>query len=424
MTTPELYELYLKASGVSTDTRQVKKGELFFALRGENFNANEFASEALKAGAIAAVIDDDRFSQEGTILVHDSLEALQDLARHHRKQLPYPIIGLTGSNGKTTSKELLVAALSEKYKTGYTKGNLNNHIGVPLTVLNLPADAEIAVIEMGANHQKEIEFLSEISRPNHGFITNFGKAHLEGFGGIEGIIKGKSELYENLRENNNTAWYNIEDPLQEEKSKGIKRFSFGASERANYPVFPVLKPNSPFLSVQFKQVTITSKLTGAYNFGNIACAVALASYFGLKPEEIKTGIEKYVPSNNRSQIAETGRNTLLRDYYNANPSSMQAALENFNGLAGSGKWVILGDMFELGEDSEKEHQAVADLCDAFNFEEVILVGSHFQKATAKARKVGTTKDAVALMQKLKPSGKFILIKGSRGMQLEKVAEHL
>lgn len=423
MDTSNLYDFYLTAKGVSTDTRQIQKGDLFFALRGDNFNGNKFAKQALLAGAQAVVIDDANFLQDGAILVDDSLKALQDLARFHRRQLNIPVIGLTGSNGKTTSKELLVAALSQKFKVGFTKGNLNNHIGVPLTLLNLPPDAEIAVIEMGANHQKEIEFLSAISQPNHGFITNYGKAHLEGFGGVEGIIKGKTELYLNLKTNGNTAWYNIEDALQEEKSRGIQRFSFGHSEKADYPVYRMPAGNSPYVSVQFNDAEIHTQLTGAYNFGNIAIAIALASFFGLSTTDIQTGIEQYEPSNNRSQIEKTERNALLRDYYNANPSSMQAAIENFSALPGK-KWVVLGDMFELGADSEKEHQAIADLAVKFNFEQIILVGEHFSKTSTPAKKVNTTVEAEEFIKSLNPNDKFILIKGSRGMKLENVARHL
>lgn len=425
MTISELYQHYLKSEGVSTDTRTINKNQIYFALKGENFDGNQYAHEALEKGASLAVCDDESPSGNNISIVENSLEALQTLARHHRKNLSIPVIGLTGSNGKTTSKELLVAALSEKYKVGFTKGNLNNHIGVPLTLLNFPDHADIAVVEMGANHQKEIEFLSGISMPDHGFITNFGKAHLEGFGGIEGVIKGKSELYQNLRINNKSAWVNISDPLQMEKSEGIDRFTFGESTEADFPIF-MAEGKHNRVAVQFKGIVVRSQLTGDYNFGNIASAIALAQFFEVPDKAIQSGIENYRPSNNRSQIEISNNfNTIVCDFYNSNPSSLEAAIKNFEAMEGESKMVILGDMFELGDASEKEHQKIVDQLEkSKSIKNVILVGKNFSNTSNGAQTFETTQEARRYFESTNLKRHTILIKGSRGMKLESIREIL
>ncbi len=426
MTIQEIYQVYQPAAGVSTDTRNIKAGQLFFALKGENFNGNKFAQQAIESGATYAIIDEAEFNGPNCILVDDALDTLQKLARHHRQQLKIPFIGLTGSNGKTTSKELVAAALSPRYHVGFTQGNLNNHIGVPLTILNLAPQSEIAIIEMGANAQKEIEFLSSISIPDIGFITNYGKAHLEGFGGPEGVIKGKSELFENLRKHGNMAWVNIQDPIQLEKSLGIDQKTYGASEDADFPVYPLDSKDS-FVQVSYQGFAIHSKLTGAYNFSNLAIAVSLAAHFGLSAEEIKAGIESYQPTNNRSQLERGKLNLMVKDFYNANPSSMEAALLNFVALKDkeqNEKWVILGDMFELGEYEAEEHQKIADLAISQAYEKVILVGEAFFQTKGDAQKFPSTDDLLNWLKSKVPSEKLILVKGSRGMRLERAAEIL
>jgi len=421
-----LYDLFLSSEGICTDTRKLKKGDLYLALKGDNFNGNAFARQAIDAGAIAAVIDEPAHEGAQTFLVPDGLKALQQLAQFHRRQLSIPLIGLTGSNGKTTSKELLVAVLSEKYKVAYTKGNLNNHIGVPLTLLEINESHEIAVVEMGANAQKEIEFLSSLSSPDIGFITNYGLAHLEGFGGPEGVIKGKSELFENLREHNKLAWVNINDAKQLEKSEGITRRTYGDSKDADFPVFPI-HDSEDRVSAEWQGLRIESQLTGAYNFSNMAIAISLGAHFGLSADEIKSGIEAYTPQNNRSQLEAGVHNRLVKDYYNANPSSMLAALENFKGLqtkGGESKWVILGDMFEMGEYEATEHQRIADLANSQGYEKVILVGKAFANTEGQALKFADTASALSWTESHLPQDKLILVKGSRGMTLEKIAEIL
>lgn len=418
-----LYDLFLSSEGVCTDTRKLKQGDLYIALKGENFNGNQFADKALEAGALAAIVDEAVFEGPRKVLVPDGLKALQELARFHRQQLSIPVIGLTGSNGKTTSKELVVSVLKEKYQVAYTQGNLNNHIGVPLSILDIGPEAEVAVIEMGANAQKEIEFLSSISLPDIGFITNYGKAHLEGFGGPEGVIKGKSELFENLRQRDKLAWVNQTDAIQLDKSSGIKRKTYGDSALADFPVYPQ-ENESSFVAIKWQDLEIQSHLTGAYNFSNLAIAVSLGAHFGLSPQEVKAGIESYQPTNNRSQLEPGQRNLLVKDYYNANPSSMEAALLNFAGLKEkpqSDKWVVLGDMFEMGDYEAEEHQKIADLAQRQAYERVILVGKAFAETQGEASKFETTSEALNWIQAHLPKGKLILVKGSRGMTLEKVA---
>ncbi len=424
MSTTELYKIFLSSTGVSTDTRAIKPGNTYFALRGDNFDGNKFASDAIAAGASSAVIDDETYASAKTILVDNVLETLQELSKHHRKQLTIPVIGLTGSNGKTTSKELIAAALAEKYKVAFTKGNLNNHIGVPLTLLSITSQDEIAIVEIGANHQKEIEFLSSLCQPDYGYITNFGKAHLEGFGGVEGVIKGKSELYDFLRENNRKAFVNIDDPKQIEKSAGLNTITFGTDSGANYKI-ELVDNTADAIAVYFENQTIKTNLTGNYNFSNIGAAIAMAKYFDVPIEAIKKGIESYYPQNNRSQVQKTSKNLLVVDTYNANPSSMEQALLNFSSFPGKGKWVILGDMFEMGEYEAEEHQKIAQLAIGQGFEKTILVGKAFAKtATANAQLFETTDELLNYLKTEAPENKTILLKGSRGMRMERAIEFL
>jgi len=419
MTIEKLYSLFLKHQIIDTDTRKIRKGGLFFALKGDNFNGNKFAKEAISLGASFAIIDEIKYqTQTNTILVEDVLTTLQQLANHHRKQLNTTIIALTGSNGKTTTKELINCILSSKYKTIATIGNLNNHIGVPLTLLSLTTKTELGIVEMGANHLKEIESLCKITAPNYGFITNFGKAHLEGFGSLEGVVKAKSELYDFLRDSNGTVFINTDDAKQVKQSEGIKTIPFNNKNI----VFVEAKP---FVKVHFKGVDINSQLIGKYNYNNIAAAIAIGNYFNVAENDIKIAIEKYLPTNNRSQIIKKGTNKILLDAYNANPSSMQAALENFNQLEDLNKIVILGDMFELGETASIEHQKIANLTTSSSFKEVYLIGKAFSTTSVKNAFIfesfETFKSATNFM-KFKNSS--ILIKGSRGMALERILDLL
>jgi UDP-N-acetylmuramoyl-tripeptide--D-alanyl-D-alanine ligase len=417
MNIEQLYKLYSQSYLVDTDTRKIRKGSVFFALKGDNFNGNKFAADALKSGSSYVVIDEKEYNQHANfILVKNVLETLQQLANFHRKQLNIPIISLSGSNGKTTTKELINAVLSKKLNTTATIGNLNNHIGVPLTLLAMTPTTEIGIVEMGANHIKEIEFLCGIAEPNFGFITNFGKAHLEGFGSVEGIIEGKSELYNFLRNNNGIAFVNEDDELQTKQSKGINSITF------NKNFIQFIEAN-PFVKVQFNNTIIESQLIGKYNFNNIAAAIAIGNYFKVSKELIKNAIENYIPTNNRSQILEKGTSKIILDAYNANPSSMQAALENFSQLKDLNKIVFLGDMFELGNDSKKEHQKIADLATSFNFSEVYLIGKAFSTTRVKNAFVYDSFEAFKTSTKnLNISNTTILIKGSRGMALERILD--
>jgi UDP-N-acetylmuramoyl-tripeptide--D-alanyl-D-alanine ligase len=418
MDIPQLYEIYKTHYSVSTDTRVIPQNSLFFALKGDNFNGNAFASKALDLGARFSIIDEIAFqTDERMILVDNALQTLQQLANYHRKQLQLPIIGLTGSNGKTTSKELIHAVMQQKFKTMATKGNLNNHIGVPLTLLSMTPETEMGIVEMGANHQQEIAFLSSICEPDFGYITNFGKAHLEGFGGVEGVIKGKSELYDFLRAHQKMAFVNSSDALQMEKTTAISRVLFD-TERIQY-----LEVN-PFIKLSLDGNVIQTQLIGNYNFPNIAAAITMGLHFGVPTTAIIQAIESYVPQNNRSQIVKTTHNTLFLDAYNANPSSMKVALENFGALSASHKMVILGDMFELGDDSAHEHQAIADLATSLAFETILLVGKNFHKVTTNLKTFEDFESLKTYLSKQTLQQKTILIKGSRGMKLERVVEVL
>ena len=411
----DLYKLYAKNFLVDTDSRSIRKGSIFFALSGPNFNGNKFAEDALKKGADYAVIDDEKFNTSNkTILVKNTLETLQKLANYHRKKLNIPIIALTGSNGKTTTKELINSILSKKYNTVATKGNLNNHIGVPLTLLSMTSATEIGIVEMGANHLNEISFLCKMAEPNYGYITNFGKAHLEGFGSVEGVIKGKSELYNYIKNTNGSVFLNTDDSIQVSRSKGIKSISF------NKESIPFLGAN-PLVTIQFKNQLIKSMLVGAYNYSNIASAVVIGNYFNVSVTAIKEAVESYEPKNNRSQIITKGDTKIILDAYNANPTSMEAALKNFAALKEENKIVFLGDMFELGSSSGYEHQKIAELATSFDFNKIYLIGKAFSTTLVKnALHFDSFESLKNSNPHINTNKTTVLIKGSRGMALERV----
>ncbi|WP_313113053.1 UDP-N-acetylmuramoyl-tripeptide--D-alanyl-D-alanine ligase [Aequorivita sediminis] len=419
-----IHQYFLESSGVSTDSRNIPVKSIFFALKGDNFNGNMFAQEALDKGAFKVVIDEKKFHKDTgeTILVENVLVTLQQLAYFHRNYLGLHIISLTGSNGKTTSKELINAVLSQKFKTVATKGNLNNHIGVPLTLLSMDSETEIGIVEMGANHLGEIKMLSEIAKPDFGYITNFGKAHLEGFGSLEGVIQGKTELYQFLKDHNKKIFVNANDSKQLENSKGISRITFGDSN-ADYVI--KLLDNTNHLLVEYNDTKMQSNLVGVYNFANVSAAIAIGAYLNVSVNDIKQGIEGYVPSNNRSQLMQQGSNTILLDAYNANPTSMMAALENFKQTKGDNKVIFLGDMFELGSDSEAEHQNIVNFLKENNFAKVFLTGSNFYKAKNSASHIKQFKTFDDLKDRIKTQkleNATVLIKASRGMALERILD--
>lgn len=409
----DLYDLYIQHYKVDTDTRKIRENSIYFALKGENFNGNTFALEALNKGASYAIVDEEKYAnQDRIILVENVLQTLQDLARYHRSQIDFPILALTGSNGKTTTKELIYSVLKQQFKTGATSGNLNNHIGVPLTLLSFDPSFEFGIVEMGANHQKEIAFLSEIAKPDYGYITNFGKAHLEGFGGVEGVIKGKSELYQFIRAHNRKVFVNPDDDKQVELTVDLDRIFF--DNRAK------LVSSQPFLQISLDDLIIRSHLIGIYNFNNILSAITIGKYFGVDDLGIKEAIESYLPKNNRSQIIEGNKNKIVLDAYNANPTSMEAALYSFSSMEGDAKIAILGDMFELGEEATVEHQKIADLAISHGFERLLLVGENFSTAQGNFTSYVSTEAAIQAIEKMNIENALILIKGSRGMALERV----
>lgn len=432
MNIPSLHHHFLQSTGVSTDTRKIKPGNIFFALKGPNFNANDFASKALEMGADLVVVDEERVIPIGDtryFLVEDALTALQQLANYHRRQLQIPIIGLTGSNGKTTSKELLNAVLSRKFKTTATQGNLNNHIGVPLTLLTIGKETEIAIVEMGANKQGDIKELCDIAEPTHGFITNIGKAHLEGMGGPEGVLKTKTELYQHLRENRGTAFINTTDPIL---SNMIKRFDKPVlyPAKGDFCEVAFVEAN-PFVSfkVENDDTAHLSSLIGEYNFGNIATAITIGKFFGVPMHDAVQGIVQYVPANMRSQLIEKRSNLIILDAYNANPSSMEVAIKTFATMdRKKHKMLILGDMFELGEHTESEHQKIGEILSQFRFDKICLAGKYMQAALSKAP-ISTLyfPDPFSFrnwLQDSKLEDYQILIKGSRGMKLETLVDFI
>jgi UDP-N-acetylmuramoyl-tripeptide--D-alanyl-D-alanine ligase len=424
VTIPELYQLFLQYPSAQTDTRKIKTGDIFFALKGPNFNGNTFAAKALKMGAAYAVVDEADGERDSRILLFaDVLETLQALAKHHREQFTIPFIGITGSNGKTTSKELIYAVLSSHYKTYTTQGNLNNHIGVPLTLLSVKPDAEMAVIEMGANHQKEIEGYCVYTQPTHGVITNAGKAHLEGFGGVEGVRKGKGELYAFLAAHDGTAFVYADYDYLQQMSTAVKHIvKYGQQEGL---VRGTILSNEPFLEVGITEgvknvSSIKTQLVGDYNLPNILCAVVIGKYFSVPEEKIKASIENYTPSNSRSQLVLKNSNTIILDAYNANPTSMKAAIENFAQLKAAKKVLMLGGMMELGAESVEEHKNIISLIKKYNWENVVLVGGDFANVdhgfiffpdSVQAREWFISQHFLQT---------HLLVKGSRSMQMEKI----
>jgi len=421
----QIHKLFLACSAVSTDTRNISQNAFFFALKGPNFNANTFAAQALESGARYAVIDEVvQPINNSFILVENVLKTLQDLARFHRDYLGLPVVALTGSNGKTTTKELINAALKQRFKTIATIGNLNNHIGVPLTLLSMNADTEVGVVEMGANHANEIALLCSIAKPNVGYITNFGKAHLEGFGSEQGVLVAKSELYDYLKANKGLIIMNSDD-VKQEKQVGRYSNTFSFSEYKQASVNISLLDSQPFLNVSLVDIVIKTHLVGVYNFHNIAAALAVGSFFNLTPQQLKSGIEAYVPANNRSQIIQQNSNQILLDAYNANPSSMEVALENFKGTQNSNKLAILGDMFELGANSAKEHLEIVNQAILTKGCVFYFIGSlFFEQKIAHSTFLffETFKELQSHLEEITISNTSILIKGSRGMALERVLE--
>ena len=422
-----IHSIFLKCDSVSIDTRKIEPNSLFFAIKGDRFNANAFAKSALDKGATYVIIDDESyFIDQRTILVKNTLVTLQELAKFHRDYLNLPIIALTGSNGKTTTKELIQVVLSKKYKTKATLGNLNNHIGVPLTLLSFNSDTEIGIVEMGANHKKEIEFLCELAKPNYGYITNFGKAHLEGFGGIEGVIQGKCEMYNYLSNQNAVVFVNLEDTIQTEKTKNLKSYTFGIN-RMNADVNIEGIKADPFVQINYADHIIKSHLIGLYNANNINAALTIAKYFEVSNSAIKEALETYIPKNNRSQLITKGTNQIILDAYNANPSSMKVAIENFLQLENSNKILILGDMFELGQESLEEHKAIITML--INQEKVkcYFVGSAFYVNKIENNNFCFYESFKSFSTELATT-KFVncslLIKGSRGMALERTLDFI
>ncbi|POY39081.1 UDP-N-acetylmuramoyl-tripeptide--D-alanyl-D-alanine ligase [Solitalea longa] len=425
MTTEQLYTLYKEYPVICTDTRKITPNCIFFALKGDNFNANQFAKQALENGAAYAVIDEKQYVENDRfILVSDALQSLQQLAKYHRAQLTIPFLGITGTNGKTTTKELINAVLSQKFKTYATIGNLNNHIGVPLTILSIDASIEFAIIEMGANHQKEIELLADIANPDYGIITNVGKAHLEGFGGFEGVKKGKKELYDHLQDNG-LVFINNDNPHLLEMVANVKRkVYYGTSDTNAITGRAIVTGDTVSLDWKLSDTekwnTVYSNLVGAYNFENVLAAVCIGSYFGLTAEQIAQGVASYQPNNNRSQAVKTETNTLICDYYNANPSSMSAAIDNFAKNNSENKLVILADMFELGEYSSEEHRRIINQLADKHIGNALLIGKHFfaLKDNSKFTFFESTSDAAEYLKQYPVKNTYILVKGSRGMKLE------
>lgn len=425
MTIEKLYHIYRQYPSVQTDTRKLKAGDIFFALKGDNFNGNAFAKQAIDKGAVYAIIDESQYAIPGkTIFVENVLETLQQLAKHHRQQFNIPVVAITGSNGKTTTKELIHAVLSASFKTYTTEGNLNNHIGVPLTLLKIRPDAEIAVIEMGANHIGEIASYCTYALPTHGLITNCGKAHLEGFVSIEGVKKGKGELFDHLRLHKGTAFAMWDYDYLREMSKGVPAvIKYGTS---NADVEGSAIKSEPFLEVAVRKGAgiplIKTRLIGEYNLPNVLAAVAIGNYFKVPPEKIKSAIENYIPSNSRSQLIEKGTNKIILDAYNANPSSMKLAIENFANMNAENKVILLGAMAELGEESLAEHHSIVELIKQYTWSKVVLVGGDFLQAAHPFISFPTAAEAKTWFQQQHFENTYLLIKGSRSMKMELILE--
>lgn len=423
MNTEAFYSFVLQCNKVTIDSRAVEKNDIFFAFSSERFNAAATAQEAIENGALAVIVEQKEYENiaSNIFYVPSTLLFLQEIAKYHRNQLQFPVIALTGSNGKTTTKELIHAVLSQKFNTQYTFGNLNNHIGVPLTLLSIKPEHEMAVIEMGANHQKEIELLCEIAQPDIGYITNFGKAHLEGFGGFSGVIKGKSELYDFLKADNKTILVNENDPIQVEKTEGYhNKITFGSPE-SDYYFEHFSQEHS--VGIEYKGEKILSNLTGNYNFSNLCAAASLGLHFGVSVSRIKNAVEQYMPTNMRSQIVQKNDQLLVLDTYNANPSSMAEALKNFQSFEGS-KTIIIGDMLELGDESLHEHTAILEMAQDLGFDEIITVGKHFSETGISEKSYENTESLISAVKNQPILSKNILLKASRGIALERILEHI
>jgi len=421
MTIAALHQKFIECTGISIDSRSISQGQMFFALKGPNFDGHKYINKAMASGAKYAIIDDEKYKKTpNTILVSDSEKALQDLARYHRSTLTIPIIGLTGSNGKTTTKELIASVLNKKYSVFATKGNLNNHLGVPLSILSIKKSHEIAIIEMGANHIGEIRFLSEISMPDYGLITNIGKAHLEGFGSIEGVQKGKTELYNYIRLVEGLIFYNCSDPkLKDSIIESDKTISYDSSKIEIIDAFP-------YLTILYDKHEYKVKLSGAYNATNMIAAITIGNYFNVSRNEIKKGLSIYTPSNNRSEIKKTISNLLILDAYNANPSSMKVSIENLHNAKSTDKALIIGHMLELGKESKFEHQKLINYIEKLQFESVFLIGHEFYNLNIpkQYQYFEKTENLITYLSRNPLNNKTILLKGSRGIALEKLITSL
>ena len=420
----DLHSLFSKSSGISTDTRTIKKNNIFFCLKGEKFDGNLFIDQAFHLGASFVIYDDEQlnYKSKKAIRVKNALETLQSLAKYHRSKFNIPVIGLTGSNGKTTSKELINSVLSQKFNVTFTSNNFNNHIGVPLTILKINRKTDLAIIEMGANHLGEIDLLCNIADPNIGYITNFGKAHLEGFGGIEGVIKGKSELYEYIRESKGVVLINNDDRIQREKSRGINTFSFGKSKKSDFLIYNT-SSNKNLCEASLNDKKITSNLYGEYNFENINASIAMGIHFGLSFEQIENGIKNYIPKNNRSEMIKTKKNLLFVDSYNANPTSMKLSIQSFMKFKEVKKTLILGDMHEIGKTYLIEHERILNSVKNNKDLKIFLVGKIFNKLKFNSGRIhffNETNELIEYFKKNLITGHTILLKGSRKINLEKV----
>ena len=420
----DIHSLFSKSSGISTDTRTIKKNNIFFCLKGENFDGNLFIDQAFNLGASSVIYDEKEldYKSEKAFKVKNCLETLQALAKYHRSKFNIPVIGLTGSNGKTTSKELINSVLSQKFNITFTSNNFNNHIGVPLTILKIDTKTDLAIIEMGANHLGEIDLLCNIADPNIGYITNFGKAHLEGFGGIEGVIKGKSELYEYIRESKGVILVNNDDRIQREKSRGITTFSFGKSKKSNCLIYNTTS-NKGLCEASLNGKKIVSNLHGEYNFENMNASIAMGIHFGLSFEQIENGIKNYIPKNNRSEIIKTKKNLLFVDSYNANPSSMKLSIQSFMKFKEVKKTLILGDMHEIGKTYLIEHERILNSVKNNKDLKIFLVGKIFNQLKFNSGRIhffNETNELIEYFKKNLITGHTILLKGSRKINLEKV----
>ena len=427
MNIQKIHKLFLVSNSVSIDSRNIKPNDVFFAIKGLNFDGNKFAVQAIENGASHVISDDLEISKisDKIIYVNDSIQTLQELANFHRKFIDTKIIAITGSNGKTTSKELIFSVLKSRYKTIATKGNLNNHLGVPLTILSMNKETEIGIVEMGANHLREIDFLCNIAEPDFGYITNFGNAHLEGFKSLEGVIIGKSELYTYLKDNDKVIFYNSENSKQYSILNNYSNsFSFGSNSKSNCILNKLKSKNC--ISIKYNEESIVSNIYGDYNFENISIAIAIGCYFKIGVEQIKKGVESYLPENNRSQILKKRNNTIILDAYNANPSSMDLAISSFENINTINKMIIAGDMFELGQESNKYHQQIINYLEKSTNTLTYVVGVNFCKTnhSKKIKSFPSTKELINNISKLNISNYSILIKGSRTMQLEKIVEFI